>query len=114
MSHFVDLGLTSDRGAKEVVEEYFMKIGGRPEPQTGSKRGRPSATPSGADKKAKRGRVSASASAADTPSSTRKGSPADQKESQWKPSERADWEKDVETIDTVEKTGNTLVCYLHW
>ncbi|KAF1832501.1 hypothetical protein BDW02DRAFT_570977 [Decorospora gaudefroyi] len=92
-------------GAVDVMEEYFNKIGGRPEPKGGQKRkGRPSVA--GATK---------SESGTPAPASTKRV----KQEKAWSPPPGS-WEHDVSHIDTVEeskdpKTGQLVkFAYLVW
>lgn len=74
-------------GAVDVLNEYFKKLGGRPEPPKGQKR---------------KGRPSGVNSEAGTPASSTKRA---KQEKQWSPPPGS-WEHDVSHIDTVEQTQN--------
>ncbi|RPA84120.1 hypothetical protein BJ508DRAFT_412849 [Ascobolus immersus RN42] len=102
-------------GAQEVVSEYFESIGGRPKAgqAAGSKRKNASGTPAGAEQKKKRGRSGAVEEPSVSPARTKKEKET-KKEEAWKPSSLVDWEKEVESIDTIEKNSTGLVCYIHW
>ena len=79
-------------GAIDVLNEYFNKIGGRPEPKGQKRKGRPST----AGVKSESG----------TPSSSTKRAKADKPEKkvvEWSPPPGS-WEHDVDHIDTVEQT----------
>ena len=95
------MNLTSyDRGAKEVLEEYFESIGGKPQyAAPTNKRSRPSVGTPGTAKKKKT-----------TPSNE---SPASTEEPKWKPPPGS-WEDEIQAIDTLEKTEKGLICYLQW
>ncbi|KAF8464387.1 hypothetical protein BDZ91DRAFT_254264 [Kalaharituber pfeilii] len=89
-------------GAKDVVEEYFESIGGRPKYSAPTnKRSRPSTsgTPAASKKKTKT-----------TPSNE---SPAPIDEPKWKPP-AGSWEDEIQAIDTIEKTEKGLICYIQW
>lgn len=89
-------------GAKDVVDEYFQSIGGKPKFSAASnKRSRPStsATPAASKKKSKT-----------TPSND---SPVPAEEPKWKPP-AGSWEDDIAAIDTIEKTEKGLICYIQW
>ncbi|KAG9187179.1 hypothetical protein G6011_05050 [Alternaria panax] len=95
-------------GAVDVLNEYFKKIGGRPEPKGQKRKGRPSA----AGAKSESG----------TPVSSTKRAKADKEEkkvAQWSPPPGS-WEHDVAYIDTVEQTKNPktgeleVFAYLVW
>ncbi|KAI5280326.1 hypothetical protein KEM52_004148 [Ascosphaera acerosa] len=107
--------------AKEVVKEYFDKIGGRPVKPTAQKKKRKStsaarktetpepstSTSAGATKKARRSTSRASTAGASTAAGLPDGIPRS-----------ANWEKDVESIDTImrdpdDPTGPLFV-YLNW
>lgn len=105
--------LPSNRGAKEVLMDYYKKIGGRPELRATSsvaKRGRQStgSVPASATpKNNKRARTSLGAKNAEDVSPA----PSDDK---WKPPAKGSWEDEITAIDTIEKTNNGLVCYVQW
>lgn len=107
------VSLPSNRGAKEVLMDYYKKIGGRPELRATSsvaKRGRQSAgnaPPSAAPKNNKRARTSLGAKNIEDVSPA----PSDDK---WKPPAKGSWEDEITAIDTIEKTNHGLVCYVQW
>jgi hypothetical protein len=103
----------ADSGAQEVVNEYFTSIGGRPK-AGGIKRKGVSSTPSTTEQKKKRGRTSVPAEEPSASPSTSRGGKKETKKEEWKPSSLVDWEKEVESIDTIEKNSSGLVCYIHW
>ncbi|KAI4620400.1 uncharacterized protein J4E84_010027 [Alternaria hordeiaustralica] len=79
-------------GAIDVLNEYFKKIGGRPEPKGQKRKGRPS--------------TAGIKSESGTPSSSTKRAKADKPEkkvAEWSPPPGS-WEHDVDHIDTVEQT----------
>jgi chromobox protein 1 len=88
-------------GARDVVEEYFEEIGGRPKPKGGQKR---------------KGRQAGVTSESATPAASAKKIKA---EKTWVPPQGS-WEHDVDYIDTVEeradpKTGELAkFAYLVW
>jgi len=87
-------------GAKEVLDEYFESIGGKPQyAAPTNKRSRPSVGTPGTAKKKKT-----------TPSNE---SPAPTEEPKWKPPPGS-WEEEIQAIDTLEKTEKGLICYLQW
>jgi len=87
-------------GAKEVLDEYFESIGGKPQyAAPTNKRSRPSVGTPGTAKKKKT-----------TPSND---SPAPTEEPKWKPPPGS-WEEEIQAIDTLEKTEKGLICYLQW
>lgn len=102
-----------NRGAKEVLMDYYKKIGGRPELRAASsavKRGRQStgsAPASATPKNNKRARTSLSAKNVEEASPV----PSDDK---WKPPAKGSWEDEITAIDTIEKTNSGLVCYVQW
>lgn len=89
------------RGAKEVLEEYFASVGGRPKfaaPTNKRTRQTNAGTPATTKKKKT------------TPSNE---SPAPVEEPKWKPP-TGSWEDEIQAIDTIEKTDKGLICYLQW
>jgi chromobox protein 1 len=86
-------------GAIDVLNEYFQKIGGRPEPKGQKRKGRPSA----AGTKSESGIPASSTKRvkADTEEKKMK----EKREAQWSPPPGS-WEHDVSYIDTVEQTKN--------
>lgn len=105
--------LSWNRGAKDVLMDYYKKIGGRPELRATSsvaKRGRQStgsAPASAAPKNNKRARTSLGAKNVEDVSPA----PSDDK---WKPPTKGSWEDEITAIDTIEKTNTGLVCYVQW
>jgi len=101
-------------GAKEVLQEYYDGIGGRPtyksSPAPSNKRNRQSigSTPTTATKGTKRAKTSLSAS-----KNGDDHSPAPTTDSKWKPP-KGSWENEITAIDTIEKTDKGLVCYVQW
>jgi len=91
-----------DSGAKDVLEEYFESVGGKPKyTAPTNKRSRQSnvgSTPGTAKKKKT------------TPSNE---SPAPVEEPKWKPP-AGSWEDEIQAIDTIEKTDKGLICYIQW
>ncbi|KAF8459434.1 hypothetical protein BGX38DRAFT_1148641 [Terfezia claveryi] len=89
-------------GAKDVLEEYFQSVGGKPKYSAPTnKRSRQSnvgSTPGTAKKKK-------------TTSSNE--SPAPAEEPKWKPP-AGSWEDEIQAIDTIEKTDKGLICYIQW
>jgi chromobox protein 1 len=103
----------SDRGAKEILQEYYEKIGGRPMYRAISipKRGRQpaggtSAPVSAAPKNTKRARTSFGASSSKSNGDDASPAPVEL-------TTKKNWDEDA-TIDTIEKTSKGLVCYVHW
>jgi len=100
-------------GAKEILQQYYTSIGGRPtfesSPALKGKRSRTSlgSTPA-ASKAVKRTKTS-------TPAATNKNGnespPADG--DAWNPP-KGSWEDEITCIDTIEKTEKGLVCYVQW
>lgn len=89
-------------GAKEVLEEYFKSLGGKPKYSAASnKRSRPSTsgTPAASKKKSK--------------TTSTNDSPAAVEEPKWKPP-AGSWEDEISAIDTIEKTEKGLICYIQW
>ncbi|EOA88284.1 hypothetical protein ACJQWK_01952 [Exserohilum turcicum] len=95
-------------GAIDVMNEYFAKIGGRPEPKGQKRKGRPS--------------ISGTKSASGTPTASSKrpkSEKAHRVEKAWSPPPGS-WEHDVSYVDTVEemrdpKTGELgKFVYLVW
>ena len=105
--------LLVSRGAKEILQQYYTSIGGRPtfesSPALKGKRSRTSlgSTPA-ASKAVKRAKTS-------TPAATNKNGnespPADG--DAWNPP-KGSWEDEITCIDTIEKTEKGLVCYVQW
>lgn len=94
--------------------EYYEKIGGRPELRAPSvsKRGRQStgsAPASTAAKNNKRARTSLGVASKNGDDAS--PAPSDDK---WKPPAKGSWEDEITAIDTIEKTGKGLVCYVQW
>ena len=96
-------------GAIDVLNEYFQKIGGRPEPKGQKRKGRPS--------------VSGAKTGSETPSTSTKRAKQDKAPKVEKPSwspPPGSWEHDVSYVDTVEemrdpKTGKLgRFVYLVW
>ncbi|KZF22515.1 chromo-domain-containing protein [Xylona heveae TC161] len=107
-------------GAKEVLNQYFAKIGGRPGKKTPVKRGRlsTSATPSASGSR-KRSRVEQETET-ESPavrSSRRteeaRNAEAQNEEEEWRPPNEK-WEDDIMTIDTMEQDETGLYVYLNW
>ncbi|RPB16843.1 hypothetical protein P167DRAFT_480539 [Morchella conica CCBAS932] len=100
-------------GAKEILQEYYEKIGGRPMYRAISipKRGRQpaggaSAPVSAAPKNTKRARTSFGASSSKSNGDDASPAPVEL-------TTKKNWDEDA-TIDTIEKTSKGLVCYVHW
>lgn len=107
-----DLSDSRGRGAKEVLQEYYDGIGGRPtyksSPAPSNKRNRQSigGTPATATKSTKRAKTSLSvAKNGDDQSPV--------PDTKWKPP-KGSWEHEITAIDTIEKTEKGLVCYVQW
>jgi len=87
-------------GAREVLDEYFESIGGKPKyTAPTNKRSRQSIGTPGTAKKKK------------TTPSKDSSSPPD--EPKWKPP-TGSWEDEIQAIDTIEKTEKGLICYIQW
>ncbi|EFE31059.1 uncharacterized protein ARB_01926 [Trichophyton benhamiae CBS 112371] len=96
-------------GAQEALEEYFKKIGGRPEKPTKKRKSLADKASSTPDKPTKRGRK---------PSSIKVGTPdqeASPEDTDWAPP-AGGWEKELSYISTVlrDPDGDGLVVYLEW
>ncbi|EZF35714.1 Heterochromatin protein HP1 [Trichophyton interdigitale] len=96
-------------GAQDALEEYFKKIGGRPEKPTKKRKSLADKASSTPDKPTKRGRK---------PSSIKVGTPdqeASTEDSHWAPP-TGDWENELRYISTVlrDPDGDGLVVYLEW
>lgn len=103
------LNWVNSDGAQEALEEYFKKIGGRPEKPTKKRKSLADKASSTPDKPTKRGRK---------PSSIKVGT-SDQESSpentDWAPP-TGDWGKELSCISTVlrDPDGDGLVAYLEW
>jgi chromobox protein 1 len=103
-------------GAVDVLNEYFAKIGGRPEPKGQKRKGRPST----AGIKSEPGNPVSSTKRAKSDKAVKaiKIEP-EEKVVQWSPPPGS-WEHDVDHIDTVEQTRNPktgeleVFAYLVW
>ncbi|KAL4873025.1 hypothetical protein BDV12DRAFT_115502 [Aspergillus spectabilis] len=101
-------------GAKDVLQEYFKSLGGRPEKPQAKKRksiGRPpKSAPKEKEKPEPKRRRKSRADNDETPA-------AEEKESQaapgWMPKSK-NWENEVKAIDTIVREGDGLVAFLHW
>lgn len=110
---------SAGRGAIDVLNEYFAKIGGRPEPKGQKRKGRPSLsgaksgseTPSTSTKRAKQDKTKQDKAKQDKAPKVEKPS--------WSPPPGS-WEHEVSYVDTVEemrdpKTGTLgRFVYLVW
>lgn len=100
------LTLNHSEGAQEVVDEYFEKIGGRPEKPTKKRKSTGTAATSTPDKPpAKKGKK-ARASTNGTP---------EQDIPDWVPKSQS-WDSEIKSIDTIvrdHETGN-LIVFLDW
>ncbi|KAL2870478.1 chromo domain-containing protein [Aspergillus lucknowensis] len=98
-------------GAKDVLDEYFRILGGRPEKPQRKKRksmGRPpKLTP---EKPAPRKRRK---SRADTETDAAEGKEKDSHVPDWVPKSK-NWENEVKAVDTIVREGDGLVAFLHW
>lgn len=110
-------------GAREILDAYWEKIGGKPKPSykpAGKKRGRQSTgnQPEAAKKKQKRGRKSAS-NVQDKDDANDEFPPGftDVDPESWKPPAPEDnaWEDLVMQVDTIEKDNDDMLwAYLVW
>lgn len=106
-------------GSDEIMQTYFQKIGGRPEPKSPEIRG----------SARKRARTSAASTLTPARSASKKtrvsnlsltlGDEVDEEfslttsGSNWKPPSGS-WEEHIANIDTIEKSTKGLVCFVHW
>ncbi|KAM5436123.1 hypothetical protein McanCB21832_002944 [Microsporum canis] len=97
-------------GAQEVLQEYFKKIGGRPEKPTKKRKSLAEKASSTPDKPAKKGRKVNSVNVG-TPD--REASPEDLPD--WVPT-TDDWDNELQYISTISRDpdGDGLVVYLEW
>ncbi|KAL4785235.1 hypothetical protein BJX76DRAFT_185711 [Aspergillus varians] len=104
-------------GAKDVLQEYFKILGGRPEKPQPKKRksmGRPPKTAKEEKPEPKRRRRSRAADNEETDAGEDKQEK--EKDSQapdWVPKSK-NWEKEVNNVDTIVREADGLVAYLHW
>ncbi|KAL5339430.1 hypothetical protein BJX70DRAFT_152254 [Aspergillus crustosus] len=100
-------------GAKEVLEEYFRSLGGRPEKPQAKKRksmGRPpKSTPEEKEKPEPKRRRKSRADE-ETPAAEEKET---QQAPEWMPKSK-NWENEVKAVDTIVREGDALVAFLHW
>ncbi|EFQ98422.1 heterochromatin protein HP1 [Nannizzia gypsea CBS 118893] len=96
-------------GAQEVLEEYFKKIGGRPEKPTKKRKSLADKASSTPDKPTKKGRKPNSAKV-ETPD--QEASPED---ADWTPP-TGDWDNELSYVSTIlrDPDGDGLVVYLEW
>lgn len=102
--------MVNSDGAQEVLQEYFKKIGGRPEKPTKKRKSLAEKVSSTPDKPAKKGRKVNSVNVG-TPD--REASPEDLPD--WVPT-TDDWDNELQYISTISRDpdGDGLVVYLEW
>ncbi|KAL4886992.1 hypothetical protein BJY04DRAFT_176994 [Aspergillus karnatakaensis] len=104
-------------GATDALEEYFKKLGGRPEKPQAKKRksmGRPpkseKSAPEEKEKPEPKRRRKSRADDEDSPAAEDK---ANQEAPEWVPKSKS-WENEVKAVDTIVRESDGLVAYLHW
>ncbi|OJJ77630.1 hypothetical protein ASPBRDRAFT_36853 [Aspergillus brasiliensis CBS 101740] len=107
-------------GAKDIVEEYFRVLGGRPEkPKPQSKKrkstGRPPKSAAENTPEPKRRRKSRAETATESPEKEQGDGGESDETSTWVPSTR-NWEKDVDTVETIIRQPGTsnLLAFISW
>ncbi|KKK12719.1 hypothetical protein AOCH_002993 [Aspergillus ochraceoroseus] len=90
-------------GAKDIVEDYYSRLGGRPtKPQPKKRKPTPEKTEKSEPKRRRKSR-------ADTATETAEENQAPD----WAPKSKS-WENEVKNVDTIVREGDGLVAFLHW
>ncbi|BCS04399.1 chromo domain-containing protein [Aspergillus luchuensis] len=107
-------------GAKDIVEEYFRVLGGRPEkpqPQTKKRKsmGRPPKSVPEKTPEPKRRRKSRAETTTESPEKEQADEGESDDTSTWVPSSR-NWEKEVDTVETIIRQPGTsnLLAFISW
>ncbi|KAL4922281.1 hypothetical protein BDW62DRAFT_50626 [Aspergillus aurantiobrunneus] len=103
-------------GARDVVNEYFKFIGGRPEKPPPKKRksmGRPPKAAQQEKPEPKRRRRSRTTDNEERDAGEDKEKLKETQARDWVPKSK-NWEKEVKDVDTIVREDGGLVAYLHW
>ncbi|KAL3464026.1 hypothetical protein BJX64DRAFT_255427 [Aspergillus heterothallicus] len=104
-------------GAKDVLDEYFKVLGGRPEKPQPKKRksmGRPPKSTPGKPEPRKRRKSRADTETDATEEKEKeKEKDKDGRVPNWVPKSK-NWENEVKAVDTIVREGDGLVAFLHW
>lgn len=98
-------------GSDEILQSYFEKLGGRPQPKSNVR------TPA-SSRKRRNTQTPAKSSTKKLRTSTisvdmQDDSPIKDEATKWKPP-AGSWENEISHIDTIERISKGLVCYVQW
>ncbi|KAL3491313.1 hypothetical protein BJX62DRAFT_237237 [Aspergillus germanicus] len=100
-------------GAKEVLDEYFKGLGGRPEKPEPKKRKSMGRPPKSTPEKPEPRKRRKSRADTETDATEDKEKEKDSKVPDWVPKSK-NWENEVKAVDTIVRERDGLVAFLHW
>ncbi|KAL2861495.1 hypothetical protein BJX68DRAFT_6334 [Aspergillus pseudodeflectus] len=100
-------------GAKDVLDEYFKGLGGRPEKPEPKKRKSMGRPPKSTPEKLEPRKRRRSRAGTETDATEDKEKEKDSQVPDWVPKSKS-WENEVKAVDTIVRERDGLVAFLHW